>query len=77
MKSHRKINSKTKKKCELLFYYIFEFWFRILKVEVLSKLKFMEYHVIYAIYICWKFHNHLTFFMKIWVHFYVHTYKCC
>ena len=50
-----------KKTCELWFYDIFEFWFRILKVKVLWKLKFMEYHVINVIYICWKFQNDLTF----------------
>ena len=31
--------------CELWFYDIFEFWFRILKAKVLWKLKLMEYHV--------------------------------
>ena len=56
MKFHRKTNSKA-----LSFYDIFEFWFRILKVKILSKLKCMEYHVTNVIYICWKFQNDLTF----------------
>ena len=56
------INSKTRKTVNLIWFYdLFEFIFRILKVIVLWKLKFMEYHVMSVTFICWKFQNDLNF----------------